>query len=120
MKGRAMQAPKLLQDAVVFVAVTVFMGCAHYRPQLMASVPFQQRAATQTRGDIRVTVAVPTDEESSRLFDVPLADEGIQPVWLQVENGTDRPFWFLPLSLDPGYFTPLEAANRVRYRFSAT
>ena len=105
--------------AVVLVAVTAFMGCAHYRPQPMASVPFLQRAATQTRGDIRVTVAVPSDEESSRLFGVPLADEGIQPVWLQVENGTDRPYWFLPLSLDPGYFTPLEAVNRVRYRFSA-
>ena len=114
-----MKAPKLVKDAVVLVAVTAFMGCAHYRPQPMASVPFLQRAATQTRGDIRVTVAVPSDEESSRLFGVPLADEGIQPVWLQVENGTDRPYWFLPLSLDPGYFTPLEAANRVRYRFSA-
>jgi hypothetical protein len=95
------------------------MGCANYRPQPMASVPFLQRAATQSRGDIRVTAAVPSDEESSRLFGVPLADAGIQPVWLQVENGTDRPYWFLPLSLDPGYFTPLEAANRVRYRFSA-
>jgi len=105
--------------AVVLLAVTAFMGCAHYRPQPMASVPFLQRAATQTRGDIRVTVAVPSDEESSRLFGVPLADEGIQPVWLQVENGTDRPYWFLPLSLDPGYFTPLEVVNRVRYRFSA-
>ncbi len=85
----------------------------------MTSVPFLERAATQTRDDIRVTVAVPSDDESSRLFGVSLATKGIQPVWLQVENGTDRPYWFLPLSLDPGYFTPLEAANRVRYRFSA-
>ena len=114
-----MKAPKLVKDAVVLVAMTAFVGCAHYRPQPTASVPFLQRAATQTRGDLRVTVAVPSDEESSRLFGVPLADEGIQPVWLQVENGTDRPYWFLPLSLDPGYFTPLEAVNRVRYRFSA-
>ena len=85
----------------------------------MASVPVLARAATQIRDDIRVTVAVPSDEETSRLFGVSLAAKGIQPVWLQVENGTDRPYWFLPLSLDPGYFTPLEAANRVRYRFSA-
>jgi hypothetical protein len=110
-----MRAPKLVQ----LVAVTAFVGCAHYSPQPMANVPFLQRAATQTRGDIRVTVAVPSDEESSRLFGVPVADEGIQPVWLEVENRSDRPYWFLPLTLDPGYFTPLEAANRVRYRFSA-
>ena len=105
--------------AVVLVVVMGCMGCTHYGPQPMASVPFLQRAATQSRGELRVTVAVPSDEESGRLFGVPLADAGIQPVWLQVENGTDRPYWFLPLSLDPGYFTPLEAVNRVRYRFAA-
>lgn len=85
----------------------------------MASVPFLERAPTQTRDGIRVTVAVPSDEESERLFGVSLAEKGIQPVWLQIENRTDRPYWFAPLGLDPGYFTPLEAANRARYRFSA-
>jgi hypothetical protein len=95
-------------------------GCAHYRPQPLDSVPFRERARTQSRDGIRVTVAVPSDEESERLFGVSLAGAGIQPVWLQIDNGTDRPYWFAPLGLDPAYFTPLEAANRVRYRFSAT
>ena len=55
-------------------------GCAHYAPQPMASVPFLDRAATQARNGIRVTVAVPGDEESERLFGVSLAEQGIQPV----------------------------------------
>ncbi|HEY2388869.1 MAG TPA: LssY C-terminal domain-containing protein [Candidatus Binatia bacterium] len=63
-----------------------------------------------------MTVAVPSDEESARLFGVPLASNGIQPVWLDIDNGTDLPYWFMPSNLDPGYFTPLEAANRARYR----
>jgi hypothetical protein len=108
-----------LTKAVVLLAMMACTGCARYAPQPTANAPFLARAATQTRDGLRVAVAVPSDEESERLFGVPLAAEGIQPVWLEVENGTDRPYWFLPLSLDPAYFTPLEAANRVRYRFSA-
>jgi hypothetical protein len=95
------------------------VSCAHYHPQPMASGQFLERAPTQTRDGIRVTVAVPGDEESERLFGASLAEEAIQPVWLRIENRTDRPYWFAPLGLDPGYFTPLEAANRARYRFSS-
>ena len=95
------------------------MGCARYSPAPMTSVPFLERAATQTRNGIRVTVAVPSDEESRRLFGVSLAAHGIQPVWLRIDNGADRPYWFAALNLDPSYFTPLEAANRARYRFSS-
>ena len=86
----------------------------------MTSVPLLERASTQTRNGIQVTVAVPSDEEAERAFGVSLAEHGIQPVWLQIENRTDRPYWFAPLGLDPSYFTPLEAANRARYRLSPT
>jgi hypothetical protein len=105
--------------ALFLLCTTTLLGCAHYSPQPMASVPFLERARKQSQDGIRVTVAVPSDEESERLFGVPLADHGIQPVWLQIENGTDRPYWFAPLALDPAYFTPLEVARRARYRFSA-
>jgi hypothetical protein len=66
------------------------------------------------RGGLRVTVAVPTDEEAARLFDVPLADRGIQPVWVAIDNRTEEARWFAPVGLDPEYFTPLEAAYRTR------
>ncbi|HZI42381.1 MAG TPA: LssY C-terminal domain-containing protein, partial [Gemmatimonadaceae bacterium] len=84
----------------------------------MTGVPLLERAATQTRNGIRVTVSVPSDDESERLFGASLAAHGIQPVWLRIENGTEYAYWFAPLELDPRYFTPLEAANRARYRFS--
>ena len=57
---------------------------------------------------------MPSDEENERLFGVPLATEGIQPVWLRIENQGEEPYWFAPAQLDPNYFTPLEAANRCR------
>jgi hypothetical protein len=104
---------------ILLLWTTALVGCARYSPEPMASVPFLERALTRERNGIRVTVAVPSDQEGDRLFGVSLAGQGIQPVWLRIENGTPRPYWFAPLGLDPGYFTPLEAANRARYRFSS-
>jgi hypothetical protein len=63
-------------------------------------------------------VAVPTAGESARLFGVPLADNGIQPVWLKIENHDTVPYWLLPLSLDPDYFSPREVAYMYHSRFS--
>jgi hypothetical protein len=115
-----MDSSRIWIVCVVVVAAALFLGCAPYRPQPMASTPLLQRAVTKTRNGIRVTVAVPSDPESASLFGVSLATKGIQPVWLDIENHTERPYWFLPLNLDPDYFTPLEAANRVRHRFASS
>jgi len=98
----------------LLLCMTAFVGCAYYHPEPMDAVPFRDRAQTQRRGGLRVTVAVPSDEESERLFGAPLAEQRIQPVWLEIANDTEHDFWFAPLGLDPGYFTPLEAANRCR------
>jgi hypothetical protein len=68
---------------------------------------------------LTVSVTVPDDDEAARLFGVRLAKQNIQPVGLVIANETEEPFWFAPLALDPDYFTPVEAANRVKYRFSA-
>ena len=35
------------------------------------------------------TVAVPGAKESKQLFDVPPALEGIQPVWLKIQNNEE-------------------------------
>jgi hypothetical protein len=47
-------------------------------------------------------------EESEAVFGVPLYKKGIQPIWLEIENKDDEPTWFLPFSVDPDYFSPLE------------
>ena len=53
------------------------------------SIPFRDRAQTQASGAISVSAAVPGAEETRALFDIPLYDSGIQPIWLQVENRTN-------------------------------
>ena len=64
----------------------------------MASVPFLQRAATQSRGELRVTVAVPSDEESGRLFGVPTYR------WIPARATVSVEYWVIarPASAIPG------------------
>jgi hypothetical protein len=72
---------------------------------------FMDRAESQTREDVTVTAAVPSAEESKAIFGSPLYRRGVQPVWLKIENHGDKRISFLPVGLDPQYFSPIEAAH---------
>lgn len=72
--------------------------------------PFLQRAEVQGDADLVVRAAVLDDRESERLFGVPLARRGIQPVWLQISNHGNGPYRLSLASIDPNYYPPLEAA----------
>ena len=90
-------------------------GCVSYHPRPINAVPFLDRAVVKEDDDVRVTVAVPTAEESEQVFGVPLAKKDIQPVWVDVQNKDDLPYFFLQLSLDSDYYSPLEAAYKSHY-----
>ena len=92
------------------VCILSVCGCATFNPRPVDEIPFLERAQTKFEGNVRVTAAVPCDRESREIFGVSLYDDRIQPVWLKIENRDDDPVWFLPLGLDPEYFTPFEAA----------
>ncbi len=71
---------------------------------------FLERAQVQQDQQLQVRVAVLDHRESERVFGVPLARRGIQPVWLQITNHGDAPFRLRLASIDPNYYPPLEAA----------
>ena len=88
------------------------VGCASsFNPKPMDQVEFRERSQTQEEGEVRVTTAVPDAKETRDLFGVDLYRRGVQPVWLEIENGRDEVVSFLPVGLDPEYYTPIEAAN---------
>jgi hypothetical protein len=88
-------------------------SCAGFNPAPVEQVAFLERAISERRGDLEVTVAVPTVEEARRLFDAKLHKKRIQPVWIEVRNRGHRPAWVFPYAVDPDYFPPLEVAWKI-------
>ena len=69
-----------------------------------------ERAVTQEKNKISVTAAVLSKEETKQIFDRNLYGQGIQPIWLEIENKSPQDFWFVRIGLDPNYFAPLEVS----------
>jgi hypothetical protein len=72
---------------------------------------FMPRAQTQEQPRAAVTVAVLTGREAKTLFGVDVARRGIQPVFLRIVNRSTESLRLQMVSIDPNYFTPLEAAG---------
>ena len=107
--------PRLSRAAMAAVGLALLLltgACASpfERPAPFDDGPLRARAVTKTDDGIRVSAAVPSGDESRSIFGVDLDQRGIQPLWLEIENGSERSFYFLPTGLDPEYFAPLEVA----------
>ena len=69
------------------------------------------RGQTQVKDGITVTAAVPDRKETRAIFKTDLYKNDVQPVWLEITNSSAQRVAILPAGLDPGYFSPTEAAN---------
>jgi len=105
----------MIMQTMVIIFLSIILGCANFSPKPIEEVPFKNNAQTQSRNGITVSASVLSDDESDELFGVNLAAKDIQPVWLSIENDTEIPCLFLPITLDPDYFSPNEAAFMNHY-----
>ena len=95
---------QLLLQAALISIISVY-GCTIYqKPRPFHDVPFRERSQSKVDGEVRVTVIVLSDEESRQLFGVNLAGQGMQPVWVRVQNADSSPYWLMSAGLDPGYY----------------
>jgi len=97
----------------LFAAILILAACAS-SPDPVTTIPegdFRDRIQTQESADVQISAGIPSAKETKKIFGMPLYKKGIQPVWLKIENHRDTPVTFLPVGLDPQYFTPLEVAN---------
>jgi hypothetical protein len=114
--NRFVDISKGFQVVLVFALVIGLGGCATtpapstFNPQSINDVRFRDRRLSQHDEEVRVTVAVPTAEENKALFAVDLSRKEIQPIWVKVENHSDRPYYLISVAVDPNYFSPLEVA----------
>jgi hypothetical protein len=93
-------------------------GCATFNPLPLDEARYRNRAETQTDGEVRVTAAVLSAEETKEVFDLDLYKKGIQPIWLEIENNSEKRTWLPPVGIDRDYFAPLEVAYMHHYTFS--
>lgn len=96
--------------------ILFFFGCAStFNSHSIEKDVFKERVQKKQDAGVSVTAAVLTSKECVAQFGADLYQRNIQPVWLEIENGGDEPLWFMPLGLDPAYFTPLESAYLNRF-----
>ena len=103
--------------AVGIVFGTVF-GCRTFSPTPMDEVGFKQRADKRTEEGVTVSVVVLTAEEAKAAFDCKLYKKKIQPLWLEITNDSDDDLLFMPRSIDPDYYAPMEVAQKTSWRWS--
>lgn len=103
------------------LGILLIAGCGMqpYRGASVEAAPFLARSIVQEDGPLRVTAAVPDAGETLALTGLDLYSQGIQPVWLKVENTGDAPARITLWSIDRNYFSPIEVAYMNRKRFSS-
>ena len=105
--------------AALLAASVTLGGCAG-APRQSESTDYRARAETQVDGRVSVSAVVLSPLESQISFALPLASQGIQPVWLELDNQEDHELFLMLLSLDADYFAPSEVAWKFRSQGAGT
>ena len=95
-----------------FTGVVLLLGaCATWQaPTDPGDASLRARALSQQKYGVRLSATVLGPEDSLRMFGADVTKGGVQPVWIEVENGTDHFLWLLRSGTDPDYFSALEVA----------
>lgn len=67
-----------------------------------------------TLANVSVSVAMLTDEQSSKHFGVDFNLHGLQALWIRVDNRSPRRYWLIRNAVDRDFFSPDEAALILR------
>ena len=101
---------------VLALFLCALTGCAVLRtpasfdPPSINEVRFRDRIQTKADQDIRVSVAVPTADETKQLFRADLIRREIQPVWVKIENHSKNTYYLISNAIDQNHYSPLETA----------
>ncbi len=101
-------------SAALALALAIFVGaCAHVPPRADER-PFLDRIETRSDSVVTVSAAVLSDRETKRVMGSGLAAQGVQPLWLEIENAGDEELLLMLVSIDSDYFSAAEAAWKGR------
>ncbi len=99
--------------ALALATVAWVAGCASVALPPADPQPYLARAMAQpvVHDSVEVRVAVLRAEESQASFGLALADKGVQPVWIRIENRSSTGWRLLPAQLDRDYFAAHEVGR---------
>ena len=101
---------QILLAGVLIVITTI--GCASKGPlSETEKLDYKGRMVTRSDGAVLVSASALSADESRDIYGVPLAKKGIQPVWIEVENGDDVAYWLMSPGIDPNFYPASEAAD---------
>jgi hypothetical protein len=118
-RSRLYQAVAVALLFCVLAAATITVDSFRFAPDPNGDAEFIARAQQKSAPGIRVSASALGAHESRRSFGEKLARYGIQPVWLSIENETDDQLVYLPIAMDPEYYSPYEVSYRFRGAFSS-
>ncbi len=85
--------PNSYLKLTVLAISLIFAGCASYAPSLVKLNPSGPNVRKATKGDLTIYVEeYATPEKSQRAFDAELADGGVLPLLILVENNGQQPY----------------------------
>jgi hypothetical protein len=85
-------------------------GCFGFTPPKIDEPAFAHNVVSAEKDDVRVSIAVLNEQEEDQYFGRPLANNGIQAVWMRIENRNPFALWLMPRAIDPEYFSALETS----------
>jgi LssY C-terminus len=112
---KTIRSHKIATAAFLVLVLTLMavVDSFQFSPDPSADASFIARAQQKSAPGIKVSASALGAHESEKSFGEDLARYNIQPVWLSIENETDEALAFLPVTMDPDYYSAYE----VSYRF---
>jgi hypothetical protein len=98
------------------VLVLSLPACVSFKPAPIEGAEFHERIVDVEEEGIRVAVASLGRAETRSLFGADLFGDGIQPVWIEIENLSDSPYVFFQRTVDNNYYSALEASWIAHFR----
>jgi len=117
----ASRLKKILIVAILFCISAGAMMMANsfrFHPDPSGDADIMARAQQKSAPGIKVSASGLGARESQRSFGENLANYDIQPVWLSINNETDDQLVYLPIAMDPDYYSPYEVSYRFHGAFS--
>jgi hypothetical protein len=111
-----MKVTRYLVLLAMIASAIVLDGCGGraYVYGSLDPASLRERAESQSDGSVTVSAAVPGRQETEALFGIDLYDQGIQPVWIEIENKGASLVRYALVGTDPYYFSPYEVAYKNR------